>query len=219
MTWKCRLHKFPPEGVRNVLRGLPEWCIQEAVTEYNNRDALTPKEEKDVFLLSRDASITDRHKAAKHFIDYCLNKNNGTLKPSHVEHLKVGKMPYGWFAAYARDHPQIARVSKGPRYVSILKMYEKAVMAHFSRGPTVVGDPLDGDRDEQDNPYARFKYGTPRKGQQYYSSMWNVKRDFERRRSHGGGRHKCAGIIRELLMQWYNMMRHSVDCKIMVRFP
>ena len=54
MTWKRRLHKFSPEGVRNVLRGLPEWCIQEAVTEYNNRDALTPpKKESRLLVVTR----------------------------------------------------------------------------------------------------------------------------------------------------------------------
>ena len=28
-----------------------------------------------------------------------------------------------------------------------------------------------------------------------------------------------GGIIRELLMEWYSRIRHSVNCKIMVRFP
>ena len=40
-----------------------------------------------------------------------------------------------------------------------------------------------------------------------------------RRRVGGGGRNKSATIIRDLLMEWYNTIRHSVDCKIMVRFP
>ena len=28
-----------------------------------------------------------------------------------------------------------------------------------------------------------------------------------------------GGTIRELLMEWYSMIRHSVNCKILVRFP
>ena len=35
----------------------------------------------------------------------------------------------------------------------------------------------------------------------------------------GGGRHRSAAILRELLMDWYSIIRHSVDSKIMVRFP
>ena len=34
-----------------------------------------------------------------------------------------------------------------------------------------------------------------------------------------GGRHRKAVVIREMLMEWYSIIRHSVDTKIMVRFP
>ena len=57
------------------------------------------------------------------------------------------------------------------------------------------------------------------KGQQYYTTQWGFQRDSQRRRASGGGRQRSAAIIREMLMEWYSIIRHSVDVKIMVRFP
>ena len=54
---------------------------------------------------------------------------------------------------------------------------------------------------------------------QYYSTHLQHKRASVRRRARGGGAHKQAAIIAELLMLWYGMIRHSVNCKLMVRFP
>ena len=45
------------------------------------------------------------------------------------------------------------------------------------------------------------------------------KRDYELRRRRGAGRHFSAAILRPDLMEWYSIIRHSVDTKIMVRFP
>ena len=45
------------------------------------------------------------------------------------------------------------------------------------------------------------------------------KRDSQRRRAHGGGRPRSCEVLREELMVWYSIVRHSVDVKIMCRFP
>ena len=65
----------------------------------------------------------------------------------------------------------------------------------------------------------RFKYQTPRRGQLYHETQYIFKRDWERRRDDGAGRPRKAASVRESLRMWYNMIRHSVDVKLMVRFP
>ena len=69
------------------------------------------------------------------------------------------------------------------------------------------------------NPFQKYKYKTPRKGAQYGTSQMSFMREYQKRRDSGGGRRKQAQALREAVMDWYNIMRHSVDLKLMVRFP
>ena len=72
---------------------------------------------------------------------------------------------------------------------------------------------------DHDDYFAKFQYKTPRIGHQYFSGALRFKRDSDRRRARGGGRHRTCGVLREMLATWYSMVRHSVDVKIMCRFP
>ncbi len=53
----------------------------------------------------------------------------------------------------------------------------------------------------------------------YCKTQLHFVRDAERRRVHGTGRHMKQCMVRELLMEWYSVIRHSDDVKIMVRIP
>ena len=77
----------------------------------------------------------------------------------------------------------------------------------------VESDPTEGDC------FAKFCNKTERTGAQYYKTTLKFKRDCERRRGHGAGRHRVCPTVREMLAEWYNIIRHSVDVKIMCRFP
>ena len=70
-----------------------------------------------------------------------------------------------------------------------------------------------------DDYFSKFTNHTPRIGRQYFNSTSVFKRDSQRRRSHGGGRHRSCGVLREMLAMWYSIVRHSVNVKIMCRFP
>ena len=54
---------------------------------------------------------------------------------------------------------------------------------------------------------------------QYFSHRHRVKRDFERKPGRGGGRWRSCPERRELLLDWYSRIRHSIDCRIMCRLP
>ena len=43
LRWKCRFQNASPEAVLNVLRALPEWCVEQIVNAYQNkREPETP---------------------------------------------------------------------------------------------------------------------------------------------------------------------------------
>ena len=71
----------------------------------------------------------------------------------------------------------------------------------------------------EDDPYARFKCKTPRVGAHYQKTQLQLVWEAERRRGHGDGRYTNQCVVREMIMEWCIMIRHSVDVKIMVRFP
>ena len=113
-------------------------------------------------------------------------------------------------------------------------MYQRALEAYYASPPlalpdeSAVADPntttkgLGGDgvlANVQTCHTARFRWKTPRMGQKYTRTRLNRRRPFERKRGYGAGRRGQCQILRESLMEWYNTIRHSVDCKLMTRFP
>ena len=103
----------------------------------------------------------------------------------------------------------------------VLRLYQNALqlVATSSSAVVEVKETEPGDTEAKDDPFSTYKYQTPRVGQQYFSTVLKSQRDANRRRLRGGGRPRKACMLRELLMEWYSDIRHSVDCKSMVRFP
>ena len=54
---------------------------------------------------------------------------------------------------------------------------------------------------------------------QYKHRADGTVRDWVRRRAWGGGRHRSCQALRVQLAEWFSIMRHSVDVKLMCRFP
>jgi len=105
-------------------------------------------------------------------------------------------------------------------YVKIFRLYAGAVQKLLSRDSAVAEAKECAVAKRADDDYvSKFQTHTPRIGRQYVTSTLLFKRDSQRRRSHGGGRHKSCGVLREMLAMWYSIVRHSVDVKIMCRFP
>ena len=65
----------------------------------------------------------------------------------------------------------------------------------------------------------KYRYHTARKGTMYYKNILTFQRGYKRRRTAGGGTTHKAILLRERLMEWWSIIRHSVDTKIMVRLP
>ena len=97
----------------NVLRALPEWCVEQIVNEYQNkREPETPKK-REVVILSRDSFLRDMFEAGKQFVEHFSAGADG-LKPEHLKLLQEGRTPYGWSPKFMRQHPQLERVCKVP---------------------------------------------------------------------------------------------------------
>ena len=239
MRWKCRLQKASPEFVIDMLQRIPEECIRETTEAWRGFQIVEAKKSEAVqkrFLISRDANITAKTQAVKSFLSWCREKH-GTLKPKHLYHLERGQIPHGWFSEYVKAHPQLRkasnvldRIGKVNRrsYVRILKLYGHAIQLVLSKDLAVAEQPTSAVAEQQTSAveahadvggFAKFRNGVSRMGQQYFSGKVKFQRDSNRRRAYGAGRPKSCIVLRDQLMLWYSTVRHSVDVKIMCRFP
>jgi len=109
MIWKCRLQKASHMVPLDLLTGMPEWCIDQLVQEFRNR---APKAEttnsRVRAILQRYASDAVREKAVRHFLDFFADRGDG-LTGRHLEALKLGDIPRGWWPEYWRSIPSLRR--------------------------------------------------------------------------------------------------------------
>jgi len=177
VRWKCRLWKASPEAVLNVIRALPEWCIKQTVQAYKERLPAAKPATKDTFIITRDHFIKHKCAAARQFINYFKSKEGG-VQPKQWALLKKGRFPKGWFPEYVDRHSALERCCRSStvKYNSIARMYKRAVQAHLRQHSAVAEDDSQSQEDEE-MPYDRFRYHTPRKGQQYFST-WNFPNMF-----------------------------------------
>ena len=186
VTWKCRLQKSSPEFAHDLLRRLPEDCIERMREEYQNRATEKAGEDtadKMSFLLGRGALLTTQIKAAQSFLRWC-ETSHGPLQPKESERLKLGRLPRGKFAEYVRAHPVLQRACGGfdgvtgtnrKSYVRLYKLYKTAVQRASSTNSAVaevkeraLAQPAD------DDCFAKFKYKKPRGGA-VFRSQRNVQ--------------------------------------------
>ena len=223
--------------IHALLRRLPVACITRNVDEYNNRPTASDtsrEKEKRTFLLTRDAFDVTKMRAARQFLQWS-EENRGPCTAKEKYLLRQGRIPYGRFSEYVRAHAELSKaccmqdaVKLGNRaYVRILRVYREAVRKFVARDSAVAerkppsssdvavadGKPRDPD------PFARFRNKRERTGSQYFSSGATFQRPSKRRRGLGAGRHRSCVVLRDLLATWYSIVRHSVDVKIMCRFP
>ena len=69
------------------------------------------------------------------------------------------------------------------------------------------------------SPFIKYRTKKTRTGSQYFRKNVGFVRKHMRRRCLGGGRKRVCFQVAELTMDWYSIVRHSVDTKIMCRFP
>ena len=100
------------------------------------------------------------------------------------------------------------RVRPGNKaYVKILRLYARAVQNMLATDSAVAeAKGCAVAKRDDDDYHSRFKNHTPRIGHQYFSRSCVFKRDSERRRSSGDGRHRSCGVLREMLAMWYSIV-------------
>ena len=238
VAWKCRMKPSPPDRILQVLEQLPTNCINEMVEEFKGRPVAVVAESKakSHFIISRGNFLKHKREAVQQFVDW-VGVEYGDSKD--CAKLKQGLIPRGWFVSYVRAHEPLLKACKLSAkkkvtqdnfcYKRIQRNYSWAVKEFAAEQSNVVERRIvpssatesavaESDRMEVDH-FARFRNKTARTGAQYYSSRARFKRDACRRRAKGAGRRRSCTIIREMLIMWYSIIRHSVNVKIMCRFP
>ena len=237
ITWKCRMVKSSPEVIDQMLMRLPEECIMQTVAEYRKRTtagATSKGTDKKYFLLRRDAKLDLKMKAAEQFLEWSeVTFGTGTI--DDMKENPKGGIPYGMFASYVRAHKELGRAcslsgalqTKNRSYIRILRLYRSAIQGFFTRESAVAEGKPDPSSESavaewkppEVDPFAKFRYKGERRGSQYFSSAAVFQRDSKRRRALGGGRVRGCSDVREMLALWYSIIRHSVNVKVMCRFP
>ena len=59
LRWKCGLRKASDEHILAVMRGLPQWCIEQGVIDYEARSVGKTPIKKPKFLTRRDMRLAD----------------------------------------------------------------------------------------------------------------------------------------------------------------
>ena len=216
-----------PQSLRQVLLQLPETCIHEMVAEFKGRPVgvVVETKAKQYFILNpRGMWQTHKHKAVQQFVDW-IRVNCG--ESSKYDKTKKWIIPRGWFAAYARAHPQLVKACNlsatkevlptNVNYKRIQRLYSRAFKAFAAEHSTVAERRIVPSAAtefavaESDPPavnrVAKFRYIAQRLEPQYFSGDFGV------------GRKRVCATIREMLIMWYSIIRHSVNVKVMCRFP
>ena len=222
-----------------MLPKMPRACVDSAVADYRKRATSISQATHTIiprFLTRRDHISNHKLVAAKHFVDFCDAKF-GPLTPGTWEQFRAGKsLPAGWFIAYKNAHPQLTNACgttnrASPDHQRILRLYKQAVKLyvaekqrsalaqHFQEAHRGDGGGRCDVLAAVDNPNAKHTNKTSRSGCALWKTQLKFKRRTERRRGVGAGRPKSAIVVREALIDWYGVIRHSVDVKFMVRFP
>ena len=232
------MNPSPPDRILQVLEQLPENCINEMFEEFKGRPVAVVAESKakSHFIISRGHFLKHKRAAVQQFVDW-VEVRHGDSKGCAT--LKQGLIPRGWFVSYARAHEPLLKACKlsatkkvtqsNSCYKRIQRIYTRALKDHAAEESNVVERRIvpssaiesavaESDPKEVDY-FAKFRNKTARAGAQYYSSRTRFKRDGCRRRKKGGGRRRSCSTVREMLIMWYSIIRHSVNVKIMCRFP
>ena len=113
MRWKCRLPNVPVEFVIDMLIRLPQECINGMTEAFHKREQeVKPKTPQKTFLFSRDARLDTKTKAIQTFLDWLWAKH-GALDPKQIASLRRGKIPYGWFADFVKEHAPLKKACSG----------------------------------------------------------------------------------------------------------
>ena len=184
--------------VQSCYTSLPKWCIADAIERFKNRPADPVQQPKPKAKVTRRryclGLLSTRMEAAKDYADFGQSMGLDTKKP----------LPWGTFAKYLRARPELSKLcSKNKTELDRRRRY-------FGRALRLWNAK---DRDAFGNIKVK---SLPRQ-----SGKARFVRDTFRRRGRGKqGEHlKKAPIVREMLFEWFSVLRHSIDTKVMTRFP
>ena len=198
VKWASGLAKADAETVAILASGLPTWCIHEQVERYKRHLAesqalVGAQKQKDALAKQYTQTLLRSRRAA------ALDMQTFFRGRGWDPHGK--NLPRGAFEAYWEARPKLKVQIKDKRSKDKLRrFYQRALKTMGTEGKVV--------------PYEDSK-AMPRQ-----STAARFVRDYVRRRARGTqGRGKKAPIVRTLLFEWFSILRHSIDTKVMSRFP
>ena len=216
LEWACGLKGIDAETLRALHGSLEGWVVKEQLEKHQQFKtqlllAKTSVEEGSAAAKGRSkagkpkrryvsSKLSDRVSRAKAFAEWC--KTQSIAVPQN----KGDRLPQGAFARFVKQDPDLQRLCSGPdggkemRRQRLLILRGLQNMPKMSMLATVHG----GGR-----ALARFD------GKKRYV------RDSKRLKVPGvyGVHLKKAPLVRELLFEWFSILRHSVATRIQVRIP
>ena len=163
-----------------------------------------------------------------------LTRYGAALADFKCEHDKLGvRIQTKWLKEYMQVLPASAQkqIGRGMNMAAIAMRYKRHLSQYAQRvdldiirggGDTheVEAQPSAVAEMDPASYHQRFAPKHMPRGRQNADPRFRpLVQDHKRRRARGGGRKPVAAAVRESLLLWWNGIRHSINTKLMVRFP
>ena len=207
VRWASNFQHASSETMRCIVARLPKWCISEQLQKYKNRsdeakgteDALlqhvpVKKSFKKAARQYCSTTLSSRLAAANKFLTFLRNEGVDV-------NVKRVVLPYGSFAKYIGTSDELQRIcSTATSKQSYRKWLLRAISIRGCESLLATTTTRSIARSDHKARYVRDAMRKKKPG------------------SYGLHRKKAA-IVREHLFEWFSILRHSLDCKVMTRFP
>ena len=205
VRWASGFKRIDVEAIRSLVERMPRWCVAEQMERYRahlvnvhtDHQAHEAKQELKAGRSRRQYCSTllrDRLVAAKRFATF-LRSRNVDVNAAPL------KLPHGIFASYMEQNQDLQKACNNK---SAKARHRKWLLRGLRVLPCemqlATASTCNVDRGESKRQYVR---------------------DAKRRKVLGqyGSHLVKAHIVRQQLFEWFSIMRHSIDLKVMTRFP
>ena len=105
--WKCSLQHMPAPLIKDIALKLESPVLASIVEAFRGRSPAVRKKEPKRFIIKRDCKVDQKKGAVEDLFSWLEEKyGEGTCRDIRKNQ---GRLPYGSFTAYVRDHEQLMR--------------------------------------------------------------------------------------------------------------
>jgi hypothetical protein len=191
------------ELFRSLCVRLPAWCLKEQVEKYRSRQELLTQDPPNISqkrIKTRWYSISSLRSHVEAGLDFkkYLHDHGVAWDPSM-------RLPYGMFRKYLHSRPDLKRLAQSKEATHRLREFLKRGITNSEGGRILAerGGAKTLHAYHRDDGQRRF-----------------VRNSFRKKQLGAYGLHlKKACLVRQSLFHWFSVLRHSIDYKVMTRFP